>query len=154
MTDLRPPYPIPTEGIEDDAVTSEKIKDGEIVNADVNAAAAIATSKLATKPHIFVPYNAKIADINEADINKHFLDLETALGETRKIVALTVLVIRIAGTGNFVLYPNEGFASRTLSSYGVWDMFVIADGTQRAQYRQTVADDDWDLWCLGYVVEA
>lgn len=38
--------------LEDDAVTSAKIKDGEIVNADVNASAAIAYSKLASDPRI------------------------------------------------------------------------------------------------------
>lgn len=36
----------------DDAVTSAKIKDGEIVNADIAAAAAIAYSKLASDPRI------------------------------------------------------------------------------------------------------
>lgn len=36
----------------DDVVESSHIKDGEIVNADVNAAAAIVYSKLATDPRI------------------------------------------------------------------------------------------------------
>lgn len=39
-------------GVQDDEVTSAKIKDGEIVNADIAAAAAIAYSKLATDPRI------------------------------------------------------------------------------------------------------
>lgn len=30
---------------------------------------------------------------------------------------------------------------------------VIADGTQRLQYSLVVANDDYDLYCLGYVVE-
>ena len=38
--------PIETEDIQDSAVTSDKIKDGTIVNADVNASAAIEGSKL------------------------------------------------------------------------------------------------------------
>lgn len=41
-----------TADLKDDSVTSAKIKDGEIVNADIAAAAAIAYSKLATDPRI------------------------------------------------------------------------------------------------------
>lgn len=52
MTGISPPYPIPEAGIGDDAVTEAKIKDGEIINADIAAAAAIAYSKLATDPRI------------------------------------------------------------------------------------------------------
>ena len=37
---------IKSTGIEDSSVTSAKIADGAIVNADVNSSAAIATSKI------------------------------------------------------------------------------------------------------------
>ena len=43
---------IQTGDLADESVTSAKVKDGEIVNADVAAAAAIAYSKLATDPRI------------------------------------------------------------------------------------------------------
>jgi hypothetical protein len=109
---------------------------------------------------IFVPYNGKIADITHADTDKHYLTLANSAGtgaiagETRKIVAITIKTNRMAGSGAFYMYPNEGTSSYAISSGVVGSMIVIADGTQRLQYNQTVAGDDWDVYCLGYVVEA
>ncbi|GAH96755.1 unnamed protein product, partial [marine sediment metagenome] len=106
---------------------------------------------------IFVPYNGKIADITETDTNKHTLDLETALTETRKIIALSITAKRMGGTGEFNCYPNEGAQPSLVgSSASVYlrGMLIIKDGTQRLEYNLTVANDDWDLYCLGYVVEA
>ena len=105
---------------------------------------------------IFVPYNGKIADITEADTNRHTLDLATALNETRKIVAVNVSGTRITGTGYFHVYPNEGTHYFEL---GVWNTYprgycAIANGTQRLQYKLSVANDDYDIYCFGYVVEA
>jgi len=103
--------------------------------------------------HRFIPYNAKIADISEPDTAKHTLDLEATLGETRKIIAVIVYAARVSGTGTLIVYPNEG-------TYGVsiiWSTslgtIVIKDGTQRLQYAQTVANDEFDLICVGYIVE-
>lgn len=98
--------------------------------------------------------NAKIADINEVDTLKHFLDLEAVLGETRKIVEVRVTAIRIVGTGVLCVWPNEGVqgicGSTSLNNMPT----IIAEGSQRLQYRQSVAGDDFDLYCLGYFVEA
>ena len=105
---------------------------------------------------IFVPYNGKIADITHADTNKHTLDLATALSETRKIIAVQLGCARIAGTGYLKPYPNEGAGSNelpTFSGYG-YNKVVIANGTQRLQYALSVANDDFDLYCYSYVVEA
>jgi len=103
---------------------------------------------------IFVPYNGKIADITHADTNKYYLDLATALSETRKIIALTIVSPRAAGVGRLNFYPNEG-----VQYFDFYDSFstgtvIIANGTQRLQYSLGVANDDFDLYCLGYVVEA
>lgn len=104
---------------------------------------------------IFVPYNGKIADILEDDTDKHFLDLATPLGETRKIIAVLTGAERITGTGYFVWYPNEGARMTGWVSYAnTLQVTVIANGTQRLQYAQTVANDDWDFYCFGYVVES
>lgn len=105
---------------------------------------------------IFVPYNGKIADITHADTLKHTLDLAAALSETRKIIAVQIRAERIAGTGIFAVYPNEGVLGLDLYSAGGWtsQVVTIKDGTQRLQYNQFTAGDDWDLYCYGYVVEA
>jgi hypothetical protein len=62
-----------TAGIADSAVTSAKIADGTIVNADINASAAIALSKLATGalPTAITVASANIVNdsIVDADIN-------------------------------------------------------------------------------------
>lgn len=101
----------------------------------------------------FIPYNAKIADITHADVLKHFLDLAAALPETRKIIAIIIGVTRVAGTGYIRVYPNEGVRHDFMTHDAVSLTVVIADGTQRLQYNLTVANDDFDLYCLGYVVE-
>lgn len=105
-------------------------------------------------PQFFVPYNAKIADISHADILKHTLDLSVALPETRKIIAVIVGAQRMAGTGNFYVYPNEGVTGMWCRHDQFYPFTIISNGTQRLQYAQTVAGDDWDLYCVGYVVEA
>ena len=104
---------------------------------------------------IFVPYNGKIADIIDADTEKHFLDLAASLSETRKIIAVHLAVIRISGTEGLLLFPNEGQLS---ACYMYWyadsNIIIIKDGTQRVQYAKGIAIDDFDLYCLGYVVES
>ncbi len=101
---------------------------------------------------VFVPYNGKIADIYESDTNKHTLNLATPLSETRQIIGLYVGAIRVTGTASLGFYPNEG--SSRLSSYSLTEghLVIIASGTQRLQYNQNAANDDWDLFCFGYFV--
>ena len=109
---------------------------------------------------LFVPYNGKIADITHADTGKHTLTLANAAGtgaiagERRKIIGAILLGNRQAGTGEFYIYPNEGssYLHCTWALYG--KLIIIADGTQRVQYSLTVAGDDFDFYCYGYVVEA
>jgi hypothetical protein len=110
---------------------------------------------------IFVAYNGKIADITHADTNQHTLELANPAGtgaiagETRKIVMVHVIPARIAGTGSFYVYPNEGAQFVDL---GNWfysrGITIIANDSQRLQYSLSVANDDFDLYCFGYVVEA
>ena len=105
--------------------------------------------------HKFIPYNGKIADITHADTNQHTLDLAAALVETRKIIAVLCGADRMAGTGAMLIYPNEGATSSTwMTSRMNPPLTVIKNGTQELQYSLTVANDDWDMYCFGYVVEA
>lgn len=110
--------------------------------------------------HIFVPFNAKIGDITHADLNKHTLTLANPAGtgaltgESRKVIAVFLNVDRMAGAGSFRTYPNEGATADLLAWSGPTSSTVIANGTQRLQYALTVAGDDFDLYCFGYVVES
>lgn len=103
-------------------------------------------------PVLFVPYNANIATINESDTDKHTLDLETALTETRTILSLFVNAARSSGTGFLNGHPNEGSRMAYIGASTQVGEFIIADKTQRLQYRQTVANDTFELYCLGYTV--
>jgi len=103
----------------------------------------------------FVAYNGKIADITHADTNKHFLDLEAALPETRKIIGILIAWQQMAGSGWLNFYPNEG--TQGVGGTATWlrpMLVIIADGTQRVQYALSAANDDYDFYCFGYVVEA
>jgi len=120
------------------------------------------TGASSPRGQIFVPYNGKIADITHADTNQHTLILANGAGtgaiagETRKIIAVQCATVRIIGTGDFDIYPNEGATFMVCPGFlpytGLWT--IIAPGTQRLQYSLSIVNDDWDLYCFGYVVEA
>jgi len=99
------------------------------------------------------PCNKKIADISEADTSKHYLGLEAALGETRKIVMVILQWWRTLGTGFLRVYPNEGTKSTDVEGAYAHSV-MIKDGTQRLQYSQSAANNQFELWCIGYYVEA
>lgn len=101
-----------------------------------------------------IPYNGKIADITHADLNKHTLDLETALLEVRKIISLVLYAYRVSGSGDLKLYPNEGTEQIETSNATRACKIIIKDGSQQLQYALAVINDDFDLYCMGYTVEA
>ena len=103
---------------------------------------------------IFVPYNGKIADITHADTDNHTLDLAAALSETRTIITVAVRPVRVSGTGSLKKFPNEGYYRDQGLYYDVTTWMVIKYGTNRLQYALTDANDDFDVYCFGYVVEA
>jgi len=110
----------------------------------------------------FVPYNGKIGDLTHADTNRHELTVANPAGtgaiagETRKIIMLILGAVRMAGAGSFSLYPNEGATGSPQWTTDVSNPhpIVIANDSQRVQYSLSVAGNDWDLYCMGYVVEA
>lgn len=109
---------------------------------------------LTRKRHLFIPYNGKIADITHADTNHHFLTgLAALLGETRKIIAIEVIAARAVGTGQLQVYPNEGSFAYVVQSGYTSGYIAIKDNSDQIEYKLTVANDDFDLNCFGYVVE-
>jgi len=106
---------------------------------------------------IWVPYNGKIADITHADTNLHTLALATALSETRTIIAVLVNALRVSGSGLLKAYPGEGSYFLVIDAQSinyVANLVVIAAGTNRLQYSLSTANDDFDVYCVGYVVAA
>lgn len=102
---------------------------------------------------IFVPYNGKILDINESDTSDHTADVATPLSETRDILALIVKSPRISGTGHLEWYPNEGADTFQASSSYDCHTVALAAGLNRVKYKQSVANDDFDVYCMGYWCE-
>jgi hypothetical protein len=114
------------------------------------------TVTVTSNNQIVVPYNAKIADINVSDTNKHTINLATNLTETRNIVSIIVRPIRQGGANSFLCYPNEGTTYTGSNGDDPQHAFIVvlAAGTNRLQYSLGEANTDWDIYCLGYVVEA
>jgi len=104
--------------------------------------------------HLFIPYDAKIADINESDTNEHSLNLATALSETRTIVAVFLSWSRLAGTGLLGVYSKTSAARYSgYISTSEETTTVVLDDSPNLYYKQSVANDDFDVFCTGYVVE-
>lgn len=103
----------------------------------------------------FVAYSAKIADVNEADVNDHTIDMLTVLGETRKVISVLIYSVRVAGSG----FLGGKFADGAYGVYSTSLAGLIGGGeyplpaTGLFTYKQTVANDDFDVYCEGYYVE-
>jgi len=99
----------------------------------------------------FVSMNAKIADISEADTNKHLITL-IAMGLPANAKVILLGAKRISGTGALDVFPDEGTeATRVGDSANMYGKnFAIGVTDERLQYALTVANDDFDLYCLGY----
>lgn len=97
----------------------------------------------------FTPYNGKIADITEADTNKHTFDISAYV--PANCLAIIIACVRMAGTGSLFFYPNE--ETNYVLGNGRTQQFTIAIITQRLQYSLNVANDDFDLYMFGYFTE-
>lgn len=95
-------------------------------------------------------HDGKVADITHADTNKHTITLAT-MGLPQSIKALQLLAVRIGGAGNFNVYPAEGTYSLTIGHgaefRGKWCAII----NNRLQYSLNTANDDFDLYCVGYL---
>ena len=135
--------------IDDVRIYSRALSDDEIL--------ALYRSYFADGTHLFqiyVGYNGKIASFQRNDTNLFYLNLTEALNEKRTIVAINVRGVRRSGTGILYTYPNEGDYPLAIghSSFSSW--IIIKYGTNRLPLRQSVANDSWEIYCYGYVVEA
>jgi len=99
----------------------------------------------------FTPMSAKVADLQENDTAKHFLTLAD-MGLPSNVVAVLLISLRVSGTGFFLVYPNEGTQAIVLTisvNAGSVPAFVGVSNN-RIQWSGGVANDDWDIYCMGY----
>ena len=95
-----------------------------------------------------MPFNDQIADITHADTNKHEITL-AAMGLPNNVVKLHLGVTRISGTGVMQFYPGEGTRGVSVAT-GIAGHVAVIIVNERLQYKLSVANDDFDLFCLGY----
>ena len=101
---------VASDGIADSAITSAKILDGTIVNADINASAAIALSKLATGA---LPTAITVASANLVDLTIDTADIKDDAVTTAKILNSNVTLAKLAAAVANALVPVG-----TIAMYG------------------------------------
>jgi len=103
--------------------------------------------KLAARLVALIP--AKIADLQENDTAAHELDLSPFVPPGTK--ACILLVERSSGTGYFHVFPNSHATLNWAMQINMQMLIVVKD--QTLKWKNTVANDDWDLYLLGYFVQ-
>ena len=107
------------------------------------------------KSNEFVRCAQKIADITEADVNKHTITMD-AMGLPMNTIKIQVSMIRIAGTGIMVFYPyNSALGIKPDNSSSVTTLRPREIGIEHGElvYNLTVANDDFDIYCTGYATQ-
>ena len=95
------------------------------------------------------PADGKIYDITHADTLEHSVGLPAGYPEnTRAIIAVNA---RQAGTGFLRMRTTSGSSSYMPSVLGTTHAFWVRAVDGQFYYRQTVANDDFDVYALGYL---
>jgi hypothetical protein len=96
-----------------------------------------------------VPASGKIMDITHADTNEHAIALPAGFPANTR--ALLIMPSRQAGTSNFRILSVTGdtVGAILLSNQqcAVWVRSASGDFL----YRLMAANDDWDIYCVGYL---
>ena len=90
-----------------------------------------------------------IADLQENDTVAHILDISAFVPpETTGIIFAT---IRVSGAGTFQIYPRS-HATAVFDTIIKVPTFLIIKN-QEIKWKNSVANDDWDIELLGYFVQ-
>ena len=92
---------------------------------------------------------SKIADLQENDTATHILDLRSFVPP--ECIAILFSANRKAGSGVFRIYPRSSPSNYFLTSSNIQVLTTIKD--QELKWQNTVANDDWDLYLIGYFVQ-
>lgn len=106
-----------------------------------------------TKSRFVVSFTTKIADINESDATPHTLDLSGIVPPGTK--AIIIMADRISGTGSLLADPGSfGVIECVIGHAGYKLISVVPITMPYLSYTQSVANDDWDIYLFGYIVES
>jgi len=97
----------------------------------------------------FTPLSDTIAVFSETDIIMHYFSMAD-LGLPDTVVALILSASRTAGTGFLYVWPMDGALNLQLGPAGHEPQVVCCIINERLKYSQTVANDDFSLFCHGY----
>lgn len=102
-------------------------------------------------PTQFIPSNGKIMDINEDDTDSHTCSISAYIPPN--CTAIILNAVRTSGTGHLTIWPNEGTYNVRMSSALHQTVIAIKNMGQRLKYKQTVANDVFELYFMGYWIE-
>ena len=141
---------VATAGIADSAVTSAKIADGTIVDADINASAAITLTKLGTGalPTTVTVASANLVDgtIVDADVNA---SAAIALSKLATGALPTAITVASANLVDGTIVNADVNASAAITSGKLAGVFTTASGANRTITISTSAPSggsDGDIW--------
>jgi len=94
-----------------------------------------------------------VAGLTATDTAKHLYDISAYV--PKNTVAILLMAVRTAGTGNLRVFPDEGVIDIYIDSAAVGTQIaqLIGIKNQRFQYALTVANDTFDVYMFGYFVE-
>jgi len=97
---------------------------------------------------LFRGYSGKILDIQHATTTSAgTVDISAIL--EKGVEVMVIKAKRVGGTGNLNIYPNSGTDSVALVNSHM--TVGVIDGVLK--YKNTVKNDDWDVWCYGYWIK-
>lgn len=103
--------------------------------------------KLAARLVVLDP--AKILDLQENDTTVHVEDLSAFVPPGT--LAILMVPDRVSGTGSFKVYHRSHPTTSHALTSEVAGLATIKD--QELRWKNSVANDDWDIWLLGYFVQ-
>ncbi|MBA7711641.1 hypothetical protein ES703_120607 [subsurface metagenome] len=91
----------------------------------------------------------KIADLQENDDTEHTLDISTFVPP--ECMCIIIAPKRISGAGLFMVYPRSHATIVFNTNRDAFNLVTIKN--QELKWKNSVANDDWDLHLLGYFVQ-
>ena len=105
--------------------------------------------KLAARLVNLEPY--KIADLQENDTADHEFDLSPFVPPGTK--AIIFHAIRSSGTGRFAAHPTSSTYVIYADTTSVVNIYFLPIKDRILLWKNTVANDDWDVILFGYFVQ-
>ena len=106
--------------------------------------------KLAARLVTVEPY--KIADIQENDTTIHTIDISSIV--PLECMAILVRGVRMSGAGVLFGYAVSGPTTITIGGTDAnMAPSILTIKDQEIRWRNTTANDDWDVYLFGYFVQ-